>query len=104
MAPLICGLAFDAIDASIRGWSEKHSTLMTVLTSALIFYGGYLDFAKKKVRSGKSWCIWAILILIFYSTTVIYSGEWWGLGLVLAALLAEVSLFFKLYLEAEDSP
>ena len=100
---MVLAAVFDGIGASIRGVLERHSTSVTVFTSALIFYGGYLDFAKKKVSSGKSWCVWAILILVFYSSTVIYSDDWWGLILVLTALLAEVILFAKLYLDAESS-
>lgn len=85
----------------VRGFANKHSTVMTILTSALIFFGGYLDFRKGRATSGKAWCMWGILILAFYAFTVLFYDEWWTLALVLLAIVAETILFARLYLDAE---
>jgi len=86
--------------AFVRAFAIEHSTVMTILTSALIFYGGYLDFRKGRAISGKAWCMWGILILAFYAFTVLFYDQWWTLALVLLALVAETILFMRLYLDA----
>ncbi len=81
---------------------QRNAPLLTVLTSGLIFYGGYRDFVAKKFAAAKSWWIWAILILVFYSSTLFFQDRWLALVLVLGALVAELTLFAKFYFECEE--
>ena len=83
-----------------RAFAHKHSTAMTILTSATIFFGGWQERRKgQKNGAARGWGIWAMAILGFYSTTLFYNGDWTGVLCVFVALLAEMALFAKLLVD-----
>jgi len=98
----------DTIYFRILDWPTSYltfrhnGTLLTLLTSALIFYGGYRDFVARRFTAAKTWCAWAMLILVFYSSSLFYYDQWLALILVLAALAIELALFAKVYFESEE--
>ena len=71
---------------------SRHTTVPVLVTSAVIFYSGYLDIKKHDQSNGKAWCVMGILILIAYSTTVLYYKMWISMIAVLLALIIEILL------------
>jgi hypothetical protein len=55
-----------------RAYALSHPTMMTIFTSAIIFYGGYHDSKRNnKKATTKAWGIWGMAILGFYSTSLV---------------------------------
>lgn len=65
----------------LKEFANRHSTIMTILSSAVIFYGGFKNFRESK-RDGaaRAWAIWGMVILGLYLTTLFYNGDWLGGG------------------------
>jgi heme/copper-type cytochrome/quinol oxidase subunit 3 len=75
----------------------RYPTIPILVTSGVIFYAGYVELRKQNRSNGIGWCVWAILILVAYSTTVVYYRMWSSAIAVSAALCIEIAVARSFY-------